>query len=295
MKIKECKPLVSVIVITYNSSLTVLDTLESIKKQTYRNIELIVTDDCSTDDTCSIVACWLENNKNTFKRAVLIKTLKNGGPAVNCNHGIKNALGEWSKVIAADDILLPDCIKQNVDYVNNHGEIQILFSKVNYFSELDNSAFSQDGVNWNFWKLTARQQHYLILLDNWITAPSQFIRKDVWEYLGGFDESIPFIEDWPFWIKAYNAGVKFGFLDEPTVKYRIHESLSSTCSPSPLFSESLKLAYKYAHRCQYNVSPLLRFYSFVRDDVKFNVIKKILFAMNPYYWYIKHVNSLVNI
>ena len=61
-------PLVSIIVVTYNSSLYVRETLESAKRQSYRNLELIVTDDASKDDTVKICREWIENNKNRFVR-----------------------------------------------------------------------------------------------------------------------------------------------------------------------------------------------------------------------------------
>ena len=64
---QEGNPLVSIIVITYNSSKYVLETLESAKAQTYQNIELIVTDDCSNDNTVEICRKWIEENKERFQ------------------------------------------------------------------------------------------------------------------------------------------------------------------------------------------------------------------------------------
>lgn len=294
MEIDE-SPLVSIVVITYNSSATVLETLESIKNQSYKNIELIISDDCSTDNTQSLVKQWLEiyENSSFFKRTVLISTPKNGGPAVNCNYGIRNARGVWFKLIAADDILLPDCVKNNVEYVTKHNNVQIVFSKLICFGENDEISKFQNDINWNFWKLTRKQQYLLILLDNQILAPSQFVMKEVWEKLNGYDENIPFIEDWPFWIKAYKIGIKIAFLDEPTVKYRIHESLSCMNSPSQMYMNSLQLAKEYAGKCQYKVSPLFRFYDYVRGNVKSPIIRRIFFVWNPYYWYIKQIHSLI--
>ena len=71
------QPLVSVTVITYNSSKTVLETLDSIKAQTYQNLELIVSDDCSTDDTVELCRNWIEQNKERFVRTELLTVEKN--------------------------------------------------------------------------------------------------------------------------------------------------------------------------------------------------------------------------
>ena len=72
-------PLVSVPVITYNSSKTVLETLDSIYNQTYQNLELIVSDDCSTDNTVGICREWIEAHKKRFVRTELLTVEKNTG------------------------------------------------------------------------------------------------------------------------------------------------------------------------------------------------------------------------
>ena len=110
------QPLVSIIVITYNSSKYVLETLESAKAQTYQNIELIVSDDCSTDNTVEICREWIEKNKKRFLRTELITSEKNTGIPANCNRGVKAAQGEWVKLIAGDDILCNNCIEANIEY-----------------------------------------------------------------------------------------------------------------------------------------------------------------------------------
>ena len=72
-------PLVSVVVITYNSSNYLLDTLESFKAQTYKNIELVITDDHSSDDTIAISEKWLIANGSFFYSTKLVKAEKNTG------------------------------------------------------------------------------------------------------------------------------------------------------------------------------------------------------------------------
>ena len=110
-------PLVSIIVITYNSAKYVLETLESAKAQTYQNIELIVSDDCSIDNTVEICREWIEQNKNRFVRTELITIPENTGIPANCNRGVRAAQGEWVKLIAGDDMLDNDCILNYVNYI----------------------------------------------------------------------------------------------------------------------------------------------------------------------------------
>jgi glycosyltransferase involved in cell wall biosynthesis len=81
----EKKILVSIVVITYNSSKYILETLESIKQQTYKNLELIITDDCSKDNTVVLCQDWLDVNKHGFIRTKLITTPPNKLPTININ------------------------------------------------------------------------------------------------------------------------------------------------------------------------------------------------------------------
>src|ERR1035437_2293826 len=97
MQEKTKQPLVSIIVITYNSSKFVLETLESAKAQTYRNIELIVTDDNSTDETVDICKKWIDENAVQFVRATLVLSKSNTGIPANINRGVNLAKGFWIK------------------------------------------------------------------------------------------------------------------------------------------------------------------------------------------------------
>jgi len=135
-------PLVSIIVITYNSSKYVLETLESAKAQTYQNIELIVTDDCSTDDTVEICGNWIEKNKERFVRTELVKSDTNTGIAPNCNRGLKVAKGEWVKYIAGDDILFSDCINQNINYILSNPTASFIFSDLKIIGEKYREVYS---------------------------------------------------------------------------------------------------------------------------------------------------------
>ena len=96
-------PLVSIIVITYNSAKYLVDTLESIKDQTYKRIELIISDDFSSDDTISICQNWVAQNAERFVNTNIILAERNTGIPANCNRGGIKAKGEWLKFIAGDD------------------------------------------------------------------------------------------------------------------------------------------------------------------------------------------------
>ena len=219
-------PLVSICVVTYNSEKYVIETLESIKGQTYRNIELIISDDCSSDDTVPLCKEWIEDNKEQFVNVTLIASPVNTGIPANCNRGFFKAKGEWVKSIAGDDLLLPTCIEDNVRYVQEYPEVKFLFSKREEFgNDAEEIKVVQESraSRQYFYDLPVEKQFWdLIIKECCIGACTQFIDRFTFNLLGGFDESIPLYEDYPMWVKATREGYKMYFMDKYTVRYRIH-------------------------------------------------------------------------
>lgn len=213
-------PLVSIIVVTYNSVNYVLETLESAKAQIYQNIELIITDDCSTDNTIEICQKWLEENKTRFVRSELVKAETNKGIVPNCNQGLYKAEGEWVKFIAGDDILLDNCIKYNINAVLNNS-YKFFFTQLDFTdTNVNLQKIFQNGFN----LLRSEKSQFKILLkQNCLPAPSAFINRNTLLKLNGFDERFPMLEDYPCWIKATKNKVRIGCSNVKTVIYRIHQ------------------------------------------------------------------------
>lgn len=221
-------PLVSIVVITYNSSHYVLETLESIKSQTYKNIELIVTDDCSSDDTIFLCQNWIEKNKSNFVRTKLITTTCNTGVSANCNRGCWEAKGEWIKCIAGDDCLCVDGIEKYIKFICLNREVLICHSKMLVFENtfLEKNLIKDDLIiPALFIECNDSYKQFLMLcLSNVIAASTVFMHKTLFEKVGGFDEQISMCEDWPMWLKITQQGHFIAFLDEYTSKYRVTKS-----------------------------------------------------------------------
>lgn len=224
--VEENNPLVSINVITYNSSKFVLETLESAKAQTYQNIELIVSDDCSTDNTVDICREWIEKNKYRFVRTELITVEKNTGIAANCNRALKASKGEWIKGIAGDDVLLPSCIDLFMSFIEKEPNARIIQSSIDYYRDNfsnDNFIRTRDLSAHPIADITnsAFEQYKILLKGSVVNAPGAFISSSLLKELGGYDESYRF-EDWPMWLKATKNNNKIYYLNKSTVKYRIH-------------------------------------------------------------------------
>ncbi len=246
------RPLVTVAAITYNSAPFVEELLDSITAQTYDRIELIISDDGSHDDTVEVCRRWLGNHAARFERSEIITTERNTGISPNNNRALRAATGEWFKGIAGDDLLLPECIATYVAYAATHPEAHFLFSGVEPFGDISIETHSAA-----FWdrKLaifrglpTARAQYqYLLRNENFAPAASAFMKTETLRKLGGFDEQIRMLEDYPLWIRATRQGYKLSLLPGTLVKYRAHGG-SIQC-PNPKFELSGRLfAHKYTYR-----------------------------------------------
>ena len=249
----ENNPLVSVSVITYNSSNYVLETLESIKAQTYQNIELIISDDCSTDETVELCRQWIEEYRSRFVRVELLTVEQNTGVSANCNRAESACEGDWIKGIAGDDLLLPDCIENCVNYIQEKPEVTYLFAKIVAFgaSEERNRYFTEKVFDYSFFDLDLKEQlERLVFGENCVPASTVFYNRYKAKEFGiTNDERIPLLEDWPKWINILNRGIKLHFMDKQTVKYRIHEGSLSTsrrASSRMVYSDYLfTLYYRY--------------------------------------------------
>ena len=107
--------LVSVIMPSWNTSNFIAESIQSVIDQTYENWELIIVDDCSTDNTDDVVA------KFTDKRIRYFKNEKNSGAALSRNRALREARGEWIAFLDSDDLWNPDKLEHQINFMNEHG------------------------------------------------------------------------------------------------------------------------------------------------------------------------------
>lgn len=219
------EPLVSVCVITYNSSNYILEALESVYNQTYQNIELIVSDDCSKDDTVNIVEQWLQNKRCRFVEAKVLKVEQNTGTTKNCNRALRACKGEFMKSFAGDDVLFPDAIEKYISFIKNRPEVKWVFAKaIRYNEKISDDCVMCDGFSYEKIKLIAnksqKDQFRQLVISNFLWYPTHFFRKSLLDSIGGYDESFGIYEDYPRNLRLYGNGEQCYFLDEFTVGYR---------------------------------------------------------------------------
>lgn len=247
--------LVTIIIITYNSSKYVLETLNSAYRQTYDEIELIVSDDCSSDNTVEICQKWIETHKIRFVRTEVIKTPSNGGICRNYNFALNHANGEWIKYIAGDDILEDNCIERFVANILPDTYLYTCTTKHLQNETGDVSLYNTRIPNASAW----RQARFMLKYLYGINGPTIFAERKHLTALGGFEEKYPMIEDWPIAIRYATEGLRIGIVNEPLVQWRIYgDSISHS---NHAFAKSLHDAW-YDYTMRYCWQYLLPFHHY---------------------------------
>ncbi len=296
---KSDTPLVSIVLITYNSSKYVLETLESVKNQVWENIELIISDDGSTDDTTVICSNWLEKNKERFHNVQLITVAKNTGIPSNCNRGLRAVKGQWIKTISGDDILLNHCISDNIHYARRFPEASFIVSDVQEIDE--NSVTLRDkvineGVIFIAGMTSAKKQ--LKAYTRWpvfLNVPTFFCRTEVIEKIGYCDEDFWIYEDTTMVIRMMEQGVRMHYMQQPTVAYRVHRNSISRNERvnDHREREAFGIFKKYRMRHLNIFNPLdlsVYFESWLRFQYKGIYGRRgdsVLRKLSLFYWYMK--------
>lgn len=225
------RPLVTIGVISYNSAATIVETLESVKNQTYENIELIISDDASKDNTVEICRDWIEKNALRFSRVEIITTNANTGTCGNCDRLLDKTTGLWLRILAADDILFATAVEKFIEYAVANPEAQWIFSKARCYRHSFEKNNYLPGGNLHylssefpvFFTLSTREQYLKLIHNNVLYPPADIVRTDALRNVGGFEAKYGLNEDIVKSIKLSRSGVKCYFLDDYTMGYRIGE------------------------------------------------------------------------
>ncbi len=263
---------ISVIVLTYNSELTVEETLDSIRAQTFRDYEIIVADDASKDHTVERVERWISSNKEIA--AQLICSEVNRGIPHNCNLGIYHASGKVIKILAGDDILRPNALEDYYKAYILSDEKCIIQAKSKAFGKKKEHVSRQDMHFEHCYKLlesiNREEQLQALLKEYYLITPSiGLIEKRIFVELECFDERFPMLEDYPFYLKLLEMDYYVTLIDKTLVDYRVSDS-SVSGNLSKKYARSLTSFFfqvkqkKLFHKAMYiELAHQFIFYSYI--------------------------------
>ena len=227
---------VTVAVLCYNASSTVVQTLDSIKNQSFSNIELLINDDCSIDNSVDVIKEWISHNSKRFDKVSLFTHDVNKGISYSFDFIVRQASNKWVKCIASDDILMKDCIKESVAYVLNNDINTLLYTSMIPFKNENDilQMFELDKYEIYYieklCKKNAYKQYKSLLKRDINLSPTLFMNADLYKQLGGIDLRIRNIEDHPLRLLFTSNGYKLFFYNIDTVLYRISDSVSRDLS-----------------------------------------------------------------
>ena len=237
-------PLVTVICLCYNHERFVQEAIESVLNQTYPNIEVIIVDDASNDNSRKVISEKLRSHPEL--NVVFLDT--NVGICRAFNAGWRIASGEFVVDFSTDDVLLPERIEKQVRYFQSTGKSNgVVFTDAVYIDEQGRE------VRRHFDYL--RKQKLLTTIPTgdiyadviarfFVPAPTMLVRREVLRALGGYDETLAY-EDFDFWVRSARE-FSYGFLNEALTKIRV----SSTSLSHKLYLPGDKQAYSTYRVCR---------------------------------------------
>jgi glycosyltransferase involved in cell wall biosynthesis len=239
-------PLVSIICLAFNHEKFVLETLNSVVEQNYQPIELIIVDDCSTDNTKLVINNWLISHPEVQ----FIVNEVNRGNTKSFNNALKFAKGEYIIDLAADDLIVQNGIQLQINAFKNskYKNLGVVYGNAEIINEDGsfNSYYFPVDANGKVIskRVTGNIYSSVLSTGDSICSVSALIKKNVFDFLEGYDETLDY-EDLDSWIRA-SREYEFDFIDDVLVKKRtVTNSLGSNF-------------YKKKHRINFSTYKILK-------------------------------------
>ena len=204
-------PLVSVMIPYYNCEQYIAETIASVEVQHYPNIEIIIVDDGSREESAAFLTKLLET-----KPTIRLVTQNNQGVAAARNHAARLASGEYFLFLDADDQILPDYIQKSVKILESNPDCKLVYPQAEFFD-------AKEG----FWQLPPYEGIKSLLTGNRFPSSVSMHRAADFKALGGFDKNLVTHEDWDFWIRLLSGGGKVYQIPEVLFRYRKRRDGSS--------------------------------------------------------------------
>ncbi len=226
---------ISVIITLYNYEKLVVETMESVKLQTFEKLNFVIVNDCSTDNSLNVVLEWAKNNASRFHSFKLLHHVKNQGLGITRNTAVSNANADFVFILDADNIIYPRCLEK-LHKGLTRTDAAFAYSYLEHFGDTQKLG----GINvWN---------PDMLHKGNTIDA-MVLLRKSKWIEAGGYSEDMPANgwEDYELWFKIAKNGGWGLRIPEILGRYRVHISDSMLHSETNKNHEILKEYNKNKH------------------------------------------------
>lgn len=198
-------PKITVVTPSYNQGPYIGMTIESVLAQDYPNLEYLVLDACSKDETGAVL------QKYADRLTAIVEKDKGQSDAVN--KGVARATGEIIAWLNSDDTYTPDALKTVGEFFAAHPDVDAVYGNADYIGEDDR--FIAECVHlepWNHFRLV----HY----SDFIVQPACFFRKKAFDAVGGLDVDVHYPMDYDLWLRMANKGAKFAYIPKKLAHFR---------------------------------------------------------------------------
>ncbi|WP_461202969.1 glycosyltransferase family 2 protein [Enterococcus sp. N342-3-1-2] len=211
-------PLVSIILTVYNGEKTILKTLESLISQSYLNIEIIIVDDISTDDTKIMIKNFIISNELQSKVRYFSTPKK--GRSTSLNYAISQCNGKYVANIDADDLSHPNRIEKQVKFLQAYPDISLVASKALIIFENQLPQWDKiDLFNYKYKKVDNKIKYTNPILHPSVMINMENMNKDKFHY----NESLDKVIDYDLWLRLFNENFSMVILEDELVAKRIHK------------------------------------------------------------------------
>lgn len=202
---------------TYNREHLLPKAIESVLNQTYKDLELVIIDDGSTDATEQLIRTYDDS------RIVYKKLEKNSFYCYAANYGLTFCKGEYLAFMNSDDIWLPDKLEKQIHFLETHKEYKVCFTAAYLIDAEGNDVTDQcTEMRDSFGKQYASQKEciqFLFKYRNTLCHPSALVRKEIMEQVGGFNLMFCQLADYDLWMRIVTEGPIY-VLPEPLIQFR---------------------------------------------------------------------------
>lgn len=283
--------LFSVIILSYKNLEYIEDTIKSVIGQDYKDIELIIADDCTDGIDLNKFKKYIDiNNNGNIKNVIIYKNKVNLGIVKNINKALSVANGDYIKIIDSDDCFYSKSVLSDVaDYFNNNDSIIIttkfLQCDIN-MKPLVNAENIMDSLKAKLIEGSDSKKFYnKLCAEGTLIDPGVFFKKDFFKQYGMLDESYIHLNDLPLWLRVTRNGCKMDFFDIVSVKYRVGSGISNQDKKDTALIDDIIRCYneeifKYKKQLDYYSYKKARYIYIKSFELNnYSIIKKISFLI----------------
>lgn len=231
---------VSTIIPAYNCEDYIKETVESVLAQTYKDIEIIVVDDGSTDRTGEIL-------KDFGSKVEYIRQSKNTGPSAARNKGIERARGKYIAFLDHDDVWTPNKIEEQIKLLESNKDLALAYSNCYNVNQSDLAI----GTLFDIARPHRGFVFENLLLDNFIPTSSVVVRKEILNEVGGFNERFLISQDFDLYLRIAQR-YEIDFVNFPLLKHRVYSGSTSNRKRKTLLDEAIYITKFYRDKVALN-------------------------------------------